>query len=67
MMAYILSALDSDLGINEETVGELGEPLLPWVSFANFLHAQKNDQEGAAHDKFPPVEVGCPFLAEEVA
>ena len=67
MMAYILSALNSDLGVIGETVGELGVPLLPWVSFANFLHAQQNDKESAAHDEFPPVEVGCPFLAEEVA
>ena len=66
-MAYILSALNSDLDVIRETVGELGVPLLPWVSFANFLHAQKNNKEGAAHDKFPPVEVGCPFLAKEVA
>ena len=53
--------------MTEKTLSALGARLLLWESSAKFLHAQKNDKEGAAHDKLPPVEVGRPFRSKEVA
>ena len=55
------------MGVTEERLGAHGLPLLPWVSSANLLHAQKNDKEGSAHDELPPVEVGRPLMPKEVA
>ena len=49
------------------SLGARGVLHLPWVSSSNFLHAQQNNKEGAAHDELPPVEVGCPLMPKEVA
>lgn len=39
---------------------------IPWEPSAQILHADQDENEGSTHDELPPVEVGGPFVTQQI-